>query len=268
LHVMSVALVSPKAFNRMLVPRIYLTVCWAAAGVVTAFWSVASPDPEGWLPWIVGSGVALSGLSVLALGERDTWSRRVRRTIPRSPLLRLPAFLFYTGSAGGLLWCTLLFAATLGVGYACAPATSVRYRMNTFDEVVGNLVLYYGYVLCYCLTTAFLRTTVLKNVPTIYLPITALLLAAVLATAPYLMAFFFTDRVRGPEDLTAFLLGSPMVLSWMNRGIGDAVPPFVIGWTALGVVVSLRWFAGQWRRFAPYRAEGDVGIGDEGLGMG
>jgi len=54
----------------------------------------------------------------------------VRRTIPRNPLLRLLAFLFYTGSAGGIAWCVLLFVATMLAGYELS-AFVPGYRVAT-----------------------------------------------------------------------------------------------------------------------------------------
>ncbi len=61
LHVMSVALVSPKAFNRMLVPRIYVTVGWAVLGGVITLWERNSGTVRGLEFWIVGSVVLSRG---------------------------------------------------------------------------------------------------------------------------------------------------------------------------------------------------------------
>ncbi len=105
------------------------------------------------------------------------------------------------------------------------PVGASLSRYDSFGEVFNNLVIFYGYVLCYSLTTAFLRTTVLKNVPTIYLPIITLLLVAILSTLPYLTAFFLTDTHHGRDDLSAYMLASPMILNWMDRSIHRAVLP-------------------------------------------
>jgi hypothetical protein len=118
-----------------------------------------------------------------------------------------------------------------------------------------NLAIFYGYVLCYCLTTAFLRMVALKHVPTVYLPVAALLLGVALGVGPFLLAFFITNFGDFRHDLTAYFLGSPVILNYMDREIGAIVAPLLIGWTLLGVVVSMRWFVGQWQRFTPYRAE-------------
>ena len=268
LHVMSVALVSPKAFNRMLIPRIYVTSCWAVAGAVMAWWNWNAMGSEMLAVWVYLSAVLFSGLAVLALGERDTWSRRVRRTIPRNPLLRVFAFLLYTGSAGGILWCTLMFAATLYVGYAWSGLAAGFPRARPSSaELFTNLTIFYGYVLCYCLTTAFLRTVALKNVPTVYLPVAAILLGVALSVGPYLMGFFVTDSRAWRYDPAEYLLGSPLILTEVHRNVEAIVGPFLIGWTLLGVVGSSLWFFGQWRRFTPYRAEEGSGFRVQGSGI-
>ena len=51
------------------------------------------------------------------LAERESWTPRVRRYIPRLLPQRFLAWLFFTGSAGGVIWCIALGAATLLVGY-------------------------------------------------------------------------------------------------------------------------------------------------------
>ena len=113
MQVLSVAMLSPKLSNRMLVTRLYVLGCWLVTGVVAGVWTYCEDIPVPILIWVIVSGSLLMILTVMALGERDTWTTRVRKTIPRDPLLRCFAFLLYTGSAGGILWWTLMFAATI-----------------------------------------------------------------------------------------------------------------------------------------------------------
>ncbi len=115
LQVLSAAMLSPKPANRMLVPRIYTTVCWGLSGLVLGAWCWHEGTGEPLIAWLIPGTMLFSGFAVMAMGERDAWSRRVRKRIPRNPLLRVLAFLFYTGSAGGLAWSALMFGATLGV---------------------------------------------------------------------------------------------------------------------------------------------------------
>ena len=120
--------------------------------------------------------------------------------------------------------------------------------------------LVFGYVLSYCLTTAFLRTTLLRTVPTVNLSVTAAFLGVAVCFVPYLVAFF-RDQHAG-NLLPWYLLGSPMVLTTSNQAAKDAAGPFVLGWLMLAVLLSTPWMMGQWRRFAPYdrtpAPQGDV----------
>jgi len=112
----------------------------------------------------------------------------------------------------------------------------------------------FGYVLCYCLTTAFLRLTVLRSIPTVNLSVTAAFFGMLAWLVPYLTAFFVT------RDwwfvLPWYLLGSPMVLTMKNEAAKDAANVVLIGWLALAVLLSSPWAIGQWRRFVPYEVIG------------
>ena len=242
LYVLSVALLSPKPSNRMLIPRLYMTGAWAVAGAVMFAWSYVSKSDVPITSWMVGSGAALMLLAVLELGERDAWTARVRRTIPRNRLLRLPAFLFYTGSAGGVAWCVLMFAATMLLA-RLGSATNV--------DVYHNLPIVFGYTLCYGLTAAFLRFALLRRVRTTGIPILAAFLAAATWLLPFLIAFF----IRQNDMYSAapwYLLGSPAVLTTNDDAAKHAATLVMLGWLGLCGLLSAPWFVGQWRRFVPY----------------
>jgi hypothetical protein len=250
MHVLSVAMLSPKPSNRMLIPRLYIMGCWATAGAVAFVWSYVESTiwPVG--VWTVCSSVSLMILTVAALGERDTWSARVRRTIPRNPLLRLPAFLLYTGSAGGIAWCVLLFTATMVAANTWDGLFPGFTGRIDFINILSNMPIIFGYVLCYCLTTAFFRSILLRGVPTPNLSVFAAFFGVAVCLVPYLIAFF-AER-NWWNTLPWYLLGSPMVLGMSNQAAKDAAGPFMLGWLALCVLLSAPWAIGQWRRFTPY----------------
>ena len=122
---------------------------------------------------MIGSGIVWIITAVAAMGEREAWTTRVRRTHPPQSALAGRRFLLYTGSAGGLIWSALMFAATIVAAIVFAfrsawsprQAAGIRVMMSIRSEVAANLSIVFGYVLCYCLTTAFLRLNVLAGCP-------------------------------------------------------------------------------------------------------
>ena len=77
-------MLSPKPSNRMLIPRLYITVCWAGLGVTARRLELLETTLWPVIAWTIVSGIALMILTVAILGERDAWSYRVRRKIPRN----------------------------------------------------------------------------------------------------------------------------------------------------------------------------------------
>jgi hypothetical protein len=259
-HVLSVAIVSPKPANRMLIPRVYVTVAWAVSGIVFYIWSLVESNCGPMVFWLILSTIVLAGFAVLALGERDAWGRRIRATIPHNPPVRLLAFLFYTGSAGGLAWATLLFGATLVVCLGPSPTFGLSLHQD-LATAAGNSAICFGYILCYCLTAAIFRMLFLKRLSTIHMPPIAMLLGVAACLLPYLLAFFFLDSSAWwREDSNWFLLGGPMVLTTSRGPSATAAGPVVIGWLLIALLLSVEWWGGQFRRFKGLRAEPSLAV--------
>ncbi len=251
LYVFAVALLSPRPANRMMIPRLYLTGCWAVTGVVAHAWSYAQLDIAPVVFWAAASVVALCALAVAAVGERDTWSVRVRRTIPREPLARFGAFLAYTGSAGGLLWYTLLFAATMVAVHVWGDTMSGVVGTYGLTDLFPNSLIGFGFVLCYCLTIASLRPVLFRNVPTPHLSVFVMFFGMAMCLVPYLVAFFIEANWWLAEPW--YFLVSPLVLT-ARDSLREAAHNIVLVWLALGSLAAAPWVLGQWRRFTPHRA--------------
>jgi hypothetical protein len=266
LHVFSVAMLSPKPANRMLVPHLYITALWAITGVVSFLWAWNLGHLGPFEVWRnISCGVFL-WLMVCVLGERDTWSARIRKRIPHDPFARLVAFLFYTGSAGALLWCILMFASTLVLFEFGGSAITLNRVHTPFSgttpEETRNFLIVAGYVLSYCFTTAALRTSILRRAPTVVLPLVATMMGVALLLGPVLLEFFLSTR--GSHDTLSWcLLASPLVLTTSNQQAIAVAETLVTVWVILSGVAAAAWIIGQWLRFVPYRGEQR----DEGLGI-
>ena len=84
------------------------------------FWSVFDNNEGPLGDWSITMTLLFTVLLIPVIGERDAWGLRVRRAIPQRRSVRRLAFSLYTGSAGGLLWCVAMVAATILVGVAQA----------------------------------------------------------------------------------------------------------------------------------------------------
>ena len=251
LYVFAVALLSPRSANRMMVPRLYLTGCWAVTGAVAFVWSHVHLTVEPAVAWTVVSVVALGGLIVAAVGQRDTWSVRIRRTIPREPVARFVAFIVYTGSAGGLLWYTLLFAATMLLFHAWHTMTNGFGGTRDVSDVFTGSRIGFGFVLCYCLTIAAARPVLFRNVPTPHLSVFVMFFGMAMCLVPYLSAFFI-ERDWWLAEPWYFVL-SPLILTVTRTTLMETAELIVIGWLAVSVLAAAPWFLGQWGRFTPHR---------------
>ncbi len=254
LYVFAVALLSARASNRMMVPRVYLTGCWAVTGGVALVWSHVYMDMEPVIGWAIYSVVTLCFLVVAAVGERDAWSVRVRRKIPRNRLLRLGAFLAYTGSAGGVLWYTLLFAATLLVVHTWRDIMGGFGSTDYWPELFINSLLGFGYILGYCLTIAALRPVLFRRVPTPHLSVFAMFFGVAVCLIPYLVAFFI-ERNWWMAD-PWYMLSSPLVLTTSSTTIRRLAEKIVLGWLIVCALAVVPWVIGQWRRFTPHEGSG------------
>jgi hypothetical protein len=77
------------------------------------------------LGWGMVGCILFSLQFAISVCERDGWGARVARRIPRSPLLRVPAFIFYSGAAGGIA-----FGVIGATRVARRRATSERRRVS------------------------------------------------------------------------------------------------------------------------------------------
>jgi len=260
----AIVFLSPRTSNRMFPLRLYVTAIWLISGVLAigtiylaASW-IPGPrrlDPDIVFAWGVIWTSATIVLMVASLGERDSWTFRVRRTIPRLNFLRFLAFLTYSGSAGGFMWSCLLALATLLTLYSW-----IDWGMTGFStkevELFVNLAITVGFIYCYCITAVLLRMTFLRNARTILLPLVALIIGLSVAVVPYMVVFFMSNTMRDPSPMT--LMASPLGLSIpsMRDDVISWATPLLIVWAPTSFFLSLPWFFKQWRQFVRHETSG------------
>ncbi len=204
-----------------------------------------------------------------SINEREQWGVRVTRTIPRRWWLRGPAFLLYSGSAGGILFAAIFLALTLSLPNLAswywkgsfAPLgrlheTALGQR-NTFVTLL--LVLY---IFNYSMSAVLLRNVLLRDrVKSAFTWVLALLLWGMGLSLPYLFLFLFNNEALRENNLDPWSqITNPFatififVRDWPDRS-ADGFPLgclfFLSLWAGLVMVLCLPWMLRQLARFRP-----------------
>ena len=265
LLLLAAAVIAPASANRALPIRGYLTTLCAfgLTAVLVIYYSTRGagmmPDLDELLAfvWIIPTVSVACAAMLISTAERESWTPRMRRHIPRALWKRVPFWLLSSGSAGGVAWAVTLVVATFGVVFILIALGELDFgsRYSDAREVSVGWAVIAVYFYCYALTGVALRwprrRTLMPPVATIYTM--GLLVAGCLL--PVILAYFADPR-RGDQSETLLFLFNPFgaAVMWAT----EDEPAF---WLASGVVVGLwcivvtlaciPWFVGQVRGFQP-----------------
>src|SRR5690606_16283511 len=94
----------------------------------------------------------------IAITEREEWGVRITRTIPQSPPMKVLAFLFYSGAAGGLLFGLLLALATGVMGFLHMEFYGRAWdEWRDMDETIHVIWLLLMYSFCFTASAVVVR---------------------------------------------------------------------------------------------------------------
>jgi hypothetical protein len=259
-YVLSVALISPPSANRALLPRLYLTVIWVLGALLAGYASVTTSQPDLILIWTFTTSLLLVAALVVTISNHDQLSLRVRRTIPRSGPLRLLAFFFYNGAAGGLLWIAGLSLVTYGGTVAWeyrywgwSPSPGLPPSMGgrtTTDSLPDFIPVMAFYFFAYALFALFIHRRFLPRYAPKITGVLAIFITAITALGPNIVLFFLNQLSwQTAEHLQ---LGNAFNLMSQH----DAVLLlchliFSLGLLLLAGLLNARWFFAQWQNFRP-----------------
>ncbi len=251
LFVLSVAMITSASANRALPVRLYLTIIWmlGAAAALTGSQLERTHDP---LVFWQGAFNVILALSLLtSASERDPAGRRVLRDLPQSGWIRPLAFFFFSGSASGLLWTSVMIAATYGV---CWMWWTLFPAFSNLGDLVGatrwftvmNLHLY-----CYVLAGALLRRYLLPGIGTEWTWLLAAVLAALGSIVPFAFgALFFMGDQWWSDRYGKWLVGNPF--AWDVEAHRELYLSVSVAAAVLLTALTLRWFL---ERAKAFRAE-------------
>jgi hypothetical protein len=267
LFVWSVAVVSSPSSNRALPVRLYVLMGWLATGGVAALLAWRFREPIPLYLWMDAVVVLLCSQILTSINERERWGPRVARTIPRRWWLRGPAFLLYSGAAGGVLFAVVLLALTIALPSLALwhwrelfpPRFDIEFfgRRNTLVMVLLTL-----YTFDYCMTAVYLRRVVFpRYLKPLFTWVLALVLWGLGFALPYLLLFLFNnEELRFGQVNPWWYITNPFmtiyhyVAEWNNpsrAGFFLGGLWFLGGWAALTALLCLPWMLRQVRRFHP-----------------
>ncbi len=253
--VLSVALVSPPSANRALPVRLYLTLFWLLGGGLAFCWFWQNGAVERMLAWTYPSLVLVVLALLASISNSDQLSSRVRRSIPKSRLKRVFAFLFFNGAAGGLLWVAGILLLTYLATLAAGSAFPVSGKMT--EEAKMSCLTMTAYAFAYALTALFIQRKFLPRRPPKLTGLLAVLLAAGWAIAPAIF-LFFANRLSW-KSAEGLQLGNVFNV-YFDRDRSQLVyhEYFACGWLVLVLALNVKWFLCQWRNFQPLEKTGEA----------
>ena len=255
LGLLAIALISPLSANRALPLRIFVTGVWLLTGVGVAIWSIAINKVNPVAQW--GSlHVHLYSIGLfIAVSERERLGQRVRQSIPRRRWLRLLAFLFYSGAAGGVVWSSLMILLTLSSIVVWGILFPHMWSGGTtFNDSLGVMIVMGLYAFSYPLGASLIRRRFLANrVAGGYTWVIAIVLLGFTTMIIPLILFF----VSGTWE-REWLIGSPVGVTFAFAL--NATDLRVLVFNSLKIasvcavlvgVLSVPWFVRQIRNFQP-----------------
>jgi hypothetical protein len=185
-------------------------------------------------------------------------------------VFRLPAFLYYSGAAGGLSLALLLAGLTMLAVFlwlrqvrGVMPESfwlpdETRFRFDPLLMTLHFALLVFLYTYAYALTAVLLRHTILKFVPALYTWVLMIVLLALGSAVPLLVAAMWHQGRWRYDQHYYYLFANPFAaLADFGGGPGGMTHQgdfhlFVAAWAALVTALNLPWFIRQVRRFRPY----------------
>lgn len=245
LNVVSVALITPPTMNRSFPVRLTIAGLWLAWGLVAVCVSYVNSDPDWLTAWAIPSLIALGFLFIAVISESDQPGNRMLRTIPRRPLLRALAFLFYNGPAGGILVCALLALLTLTV---CRFGLYIfgGYKFGGTIHTVIALASCSFYMLDYGLLALSLRRAVRGRIfQRSATGVWTVILMTIIPIIPTILVLSVNGMMW--ENMGYWQMGNIIVVG--DPEYRDAHLFFSAGWALVMMILQRRWFRDQWRAF-------------------
>ncbi len=247
LLLLAAAAMSPEPSNRMLPVRVFVTGAWFVTGLAAAVADCVSSSGLAIGMWALLQMLILFFSLLIGICEREDWSVRIRRQIPRRGFHRVLVFPLFTGWANAIAWCVFMMGLTLFAtvaGGIILPGVS-GITLFSVAMVLGVLGMN-----AYAVSVSALLIR------------KALLAERVKASTTWLMAIGMGLLVLLGPPVVAFLVGrlvgGSALAGLVALGFLGMFIPFLWGfvgavWALLAIGLSMPWFIQRCRAFKHYR---------------
>jgi len=246
--VLSVALISPPSTNRALPVRIYITVIWLLGGLLNFGWVVQTGEADRMNVWTYATFALMMFALLVTISNSDQISLRVRRAIPQAGLKRAPAFVFFNGAAGGLVWVATILAVT----FILAGQIMLAFPKSVAVSSEGGhwLATTTAYAFAYALAALFIHRKFLARRPPKLAGLLAVLLVGFWALAPSVVLFFLNQLSwKSVEGLQLGNVFNTSALRDDSKRIYHLY--FACGWLLVMLFINAKWFLRQVKNFQP-----------------
>ncbi|MDR2441489.1 MAG: ABC transporter permease [Planctomycetaceae bacterium] len=239
--------IAPTASNRLLPIRLTVTAIYFVSFLISFIIPPFSFTTNPLVLWVYSWTIAVTILLVMVVCEQETWSVRIKRTLPKHFIFRIFLFPFYTGAANGLVWLILL---GLGIFLVAVNQTGESFNLYPF----GWLLFSFDYCVTAMLIRSYLSYLFPKPIPSNKVLTIIFILFCFFVLGGMLTAFLFQNSTSFDfydmysksifSALNPFLLKENIYDSWFQIisasfwGLGLIVPLFI-------------WFISCIRRFSP-----------------
>ena len=257
LYFLCVTFISPRTANREYPLRVYCVVMWALIGIESFIWAFARNQWEIFATGFLFISGLLGVLGVFySIGLEDHLSVRVRREIPRHPLRRAVAFLFFNGALGGIILCCLLAFGGLLIASASAwvwPTLAGGSAHGTdWQEVWQGFTVIGLYHIAYSLMALWVHRTWIPKRSALWPRLFVILIILIPYFAAFVIYYLFTQDFLGKAFIPGIALTSFSSIASHHQDKALIHLGTTIALTAVALVFNARWIYQRLIDFKPY----------------
>jgi len=195
--------------------------------------------------------VVIFGIAMLAgVCEHQPVSKRVAATIPKVMPLRIPAFMLFSGPAGGVAYSAAVLTVTLLLYplffkvFAMVGNSAFSKNNETYLIAIG-LALYFA---CYALTSLNVKTLLFRKSVSIRSTIIGVIAFLIIGSILPIIIGFLVRQNPWQELPPLWYIGNPLVL-FLEKKIWVECFTFTSVWLTVTFALSIPWFFRQFKNF-------------------